>query len=115
VIEVIPIAIAATAALSLPASLVAHRTGWRSAAHAMNGVALAIACTGSLMALAQSGAANANPGGLSTLGALMALMAICFYNTRKPAMPSLVFWLAWVVNLAIVGALMYPLIWFKIF
>ena len=115
VIEVIPTTIAAVTALDVAGALVAHRAGQRSAAQVMNGVALAITCAGSLVALAQSGGANANAPGVALLAALVGLTALCFYSARKSAMPSFVFWLAWSVNLAIVVALVYLLFWFKIF
>jgi hypothetical protein len=114
-VEVIPTAMAASTALNLVLAQAAHWRGRRRAAHGLNGVALGITFAGSLVALAKSGAANANAGGLALLALLAGLTTLCFYNSRKPAMSEVVFWLAWSVNLTIVAALLYLLLWFKVF
>ena len=114
-IQAIPTILAAVTALDLPLALIAHWSGRRRAAHVLNGVALGATCAGSVVAFLQSGAANAHLGGLASLLALAGLTGLCFWNTGRPLMPGLVFWLAWCANLGIVALLLYLLIWFKVF
>jgi hypothetical protein len=100
------------------AALLAWWAGRRAVALVFDGLALALVCAGSVLALAldlaASGKLNANALGLLTLSLAAALSALCFRSARRPAWQAGVFWFASVVNLAVIGFLIYLVLFFRI-
>ena len=116
--DLIPSVLIAATALCLLAALPTWFAGHRAAALRLNGLALAIACAGTVLAVALNAVAgvssNLNPFGLITLALAAGLAALCLFRAKSPTLRASLFCLASGVNLVILCLLVYLLFFFKI-
>lgn len=107
--------LAALTIISLLAALNAWFRQWYSSAHALNVIPLALLSALSLFAVATHTAGHVTWGAMAVLVTLIALVVLCVVAAMRSARWLTVFWLTVMVNLGLIGGLVYLRFYFRIF
>ena len=107
--------LAALTAICLLAALNAWFRKWRASAYAFNLIPLALLSALSVFAVVTHTAGHVAAGGLASLAALIGLVVLCVVAAARSVRWRALFWLAVLVNLGLIGALVYLRFYFKIF